>query len=85
MSEQASPEKNKRKEINQRKKNLAIFGIISSWIVGPIVGALLLGNWLDEKYQRDYFFTLTLIAIAFIITCIGIGKEALKAFKEFKD
>jgi MFS family permease len=85
MSEQTSPDKNNKEEISQRKKNLAIFGIISSWIVGPIVGALLLGDWLDEKYQRDYFFTLTLIAIAFIITCVGIGREALKAFKEFKD
>lgn len=66
------------------KTNFQIFGIISSWIVAPIVGALLLGSWLDEKYNHEIFFTLTLISVAFIITCVGIVKEALKAIKSLK-
>jgi hypothetical protein len=52
--------------------------------VAPIVGALLLGSWLDEKYNHENFFTLTFIAVAFIITCVGIVKEALKAIKSLE-
>lgn len=76
-----SSQKNK---INYNKSNLEIFTIISSWIVAPIVGALLLGSWLDEKYNHENFFTLTFIAVAFIITCVGIAKEALKAIKSLE-
>lgn len=78
---QKNPEKNKS---DYSRNNLQIFGIISSWIVAPIVLALLVGSWLDEKYQNDYFFTLTSVGIAFIMTCVGIVREALKAVKELK-
>jgi hypothetical protein len=77
-----SPEKNTKPDYN--KTNIEIFGIISSWIVGPIVLALLLGSWLDDKYNHENFFTLTAVGIAFIITCVGIGKEAFKAYKSIK-
>ena len=62
-------------------KALKMFYTISAWIVIPIVFSLFLGNWLDEKYQTGDFFTLTSVAIAFIITCVGIVREALKAIK----
>lgn len=75
------PEKN---NFDYNKTNLQIFGIISSWIIGPIVGALFLGRWLDEKNQTEYFFTLTSVAIAFIITCVGIVREALRSIKNLK-
>jgi F0F1-type ATP synthase assembly protein I len=76
--------KSKKNNSDYNKTNLQIFGIISSWIVAPIVGALLLGSWLDEKYNHENFFTLTFIAVAFIITCVGIVKEALKAIKSLE-
>jgi len=61
------------------------FSIGMSWIAGPIILALIIGNWLDEKQGKEYFFTLTFVGIAFIITCVGIVREALKATKDLKD
>jgi F0F1-type ATP synthase assembly protein I len=77
-------EESEKNNFDYNKTNLQIFGIISSWIVAPIVGALLLGSWLDDKYNHENFFTLTFISVAFIITCVGIVREALKAFKSLK-
>ncbi len=69
-----------KKEDKEIKKDWAnamkIFATVSSWIVGPIILAVLVGNWLDEKYQTDNFFILTAVAIAFIMTCVGIVREA---------
>jgi F0F1-type ATP synthase assembly protein I len=85
MSKEKDPEKDfKKNSVDYNKSNLQIFGIISSWIVAPIVGALLLGSWLDEKYNYENFFTLTFIAVAFIITCVGIAREALRAIKSLE-
>ncbi|MCK5081131.1 MAG: AtpZ/AtpI family protein [Candidatus Moranbacteria bacterium] len=57
---------------------MKVFATVSSWIVGPIILAVLIGSWLDNKYQTEYFFTLTSVVIAFIMTCIGIVREARK-------
>lgn len=85
MSKEKESQKDSEKNNSDyNKTNLQIFGIISSWIIGPIIGALFLGRWLDEKNQTEYFFTLTSIAIAFIITCVGIVREALRAIKNLK-
>lgn len=65
-------------------KAMKIFVTISGWIVGPIILAVLVGNWLDEKNQNEYFFTLTFVGIAFIITCVGIVREAKKAIENSK-
>lgn len=57
---------------------LKAFVEMSSWIAIPVIGALFLGQWLDNKYQtgNTYFFSLT--AAAFIFSCLGLGKTAMK-------
>lgn len=80
----SSKNKSQEKEPSYNKTNREIFAVVSSWIVGPIIFALFLGSWLDKKYNHEFFFTLTLVGIAFIITCVGIVKEALKAYKSIK-
>ncbi|MDZ7611863.1 MAG: AtpZ/AtpI family protein [Candidatus Moranbacteria bacterium] len=66
-------------------KSLALFYRVSGWIVFPVLAAALVGKWLDEKYDKEPWLFLTSIAIAFIITCVGITKEALKAIKDAED
>lgn len=59
-----------------------LFAQISAWIVGPIVVALFLGAWLDDKYndgQSFYFYIC--IAVAFLITNIGLVINVIKAAK----
>jgi F0F1-type ATP synthase assembly protein I len=76
---------NRKEQPNKEwEKSLVIFATISSWIAGPVVLAIFAGSWLDEKYQTEPFFSLTLVGFAFIITCVGIVREAQKAIKNLE-
>ena len=66
-------------------KGLALFYRVSGWIVFPVLAAVFIGRWLDEKYGKEPWLFLTSIGIAFIITCVGITKEAFKAIKDAED
>lgn len=61
---------------------LTAFAQMSGAIAMPVLIALFVGRFLDQKYQSGhlYFFTLTLVA--FIISCISIGVLGLKYLKE---
>ncbi len=60
---------------------LTIFAESTGWIAFPVIGALYLGRWLDEKQGTEplYFFSLT--ALAFIVSTIGIGITGVKYMK----
>jgi F0F1-type ATP synthase assembly protein I len=51
---------------------LVIGGQMVGWIVGPLLLALFLGKWLDNKYQSGPRFLLILVGIAFISSNVGI-------------
>ncbi len=71
----------KEKEIWWRRGLLA-FGEATGWIAFPIIGALYLGRYLDDKYQTEPFYFLLITAIAFIISCIGISMVGVRYMKE---
>jgi len=51
---------------------LTIFAEVTGWIVAPVIIALFLGKYLDEKYHTEPWLFLGLTAMAFVISCIGI-------------
>jgi len=59
-----------------------MFAQSTGWIAVPVIGALFLGNWLDQKYQTKPLYFLSLTILAFIISCIGIGMTGIKYIKE---
>lgn len=61
-----------------------IFTNISGWIAGPIIIALILGKYLDKKYNSDPWFFLGLTAVAFFISIFGIFKILMKYLKEIE-
>ena len=69
----------KDKEYN--KLALIIFTEMTTWIVLPIIGALFLGRWLDQRQETGnlYFFGLT--ALAFVISCVGVSLVGAKYLK----
>ena len=69
----------KDKEYN--KLALTIFTEMTTWIVLPIISALFLGRWLDQRQETGnlYFFSLT--ALAFVISCVGISFVGAKYLK----
>jgi len=74
----------KSKNVQPWAKAMTIFALMSSWIVGPVILALLAGRWLDGRFGEGNFFTLTAVGFAFIITCVGIGREALKVSRDWE-
>lgn len=46
---------------------------MSGWIAFPVIAALFIGQWLDEKQGTGNLYFLSLTGIAFIISCIGLG------------
>jgi F0F1-type ATP synthase assembly protein I len=68
---------------------MSVFAEVTGWIVAPIVAALFLGRYLDEKHNSAPWYYLTLTGIAFIISCIGIvivaGKYIRQIDKENKE
>jgi len=61
---------------------LTVFAEVTGWIALPVVGALYLGRFLDEKYNTDPWFFLGLTAFSFIITSYGIVKLATRFIRE---
>lgn len=68
--------------LNRASKNdfwqvgLAVFGRISGWVAGPVIIALFLGRFLDARYSTKPWFFLGLTALAFVVSTVGIIREA---------
>jgi F0F1-type ATP synthase assembly protein I len=63
---------------------MMIFANISGWIIGPIILALIIGKYLDKKYNSEPWFFLGLTAIAFFISIFGILKILMKYIKDME-
>ena len=55
---------------------------MSGWLVGPIILAVWLGGFLDQRFQTKPWLFLISIGIAFCITSFGLVLETKKYFKE---
>jgi len=60
------------------KDGALIFSEISTWIVVPIVLALILGKWLDARYGTEPWIFIGLAVFGFLITAFGIVKSVRK-------
>lgn len=61
---------------------MILFVELGGWIAAPIIGAMFIGTWLDEKYDTEPMLYFASVAIAFIISTIGIVKTAIKAMND---
>lgn len=62
--------------------SLILFMRLSGWIGGPVIIALFVGKWLDDKYGTEPWLFLATVGLAFITSSIGITKEASNAIKK---
>jgi F0F1-type ATP synthase assembly protein I len=70
---------------NLWRDGLVIFARLSGWVVGPVIIALLLGKWIDRKYQTDPWGTLVCVLFFFIISSVGIVQESMKEMKRIEE
>ena len=64
--------------------SLLFFSKLSGWIAGPIIIAMFLGQWLDEKYGTDPWLFLLTVGVAFFISSFGIVKDSIKEIKRLE-
>lgn len=57
---------------------LKMFAESTGWIAFPVIAALYLGRYLDQKHNSGnlYFFSLT--AVAFVVSCFGLARIGMK-------
>ncbi|OHA15667.1 MAG: hypothetical protein A3G52_00875 [Candidatus Taylorbacteria bacterium RIFCSPLOWO2_12_FULL_43_20] len=60
------------------KLALQIFSQVSVWIVAPILVAIFLGKYLDERYGTNPWLFLALTGLAFIISSFGIVRTVTR-------
>jgi len=63
---------------------LTIFAETTGWIAFPVIGALYLGRWLDEKQGTEPLYYFSITALAFIISSVGIGITGVKYMKRIE-
>lgn len=63
---------------------LTVFAETTGWIAFPVVGALFLGRYLDEKQGTEPLYFLSITASAFIISSIGIARVGVKYMKQIE-
>lgn len=66
------------------KPALQIFMDVSTWILVPIILALVFGKMLDTHFGTKPFIFLGLTGVAFIISCFGIVKVMKAYMKKIK-
>jgi hypothetical protein len=67
------------------KPGVEIFSEISSWIVVPIVLALIAGKALDSRYGTKPLWLLLLAGLAFIVSSYGIVRAVRNYARKIKN
>lgn len=62
--------------------SLIIFARMSVWIVAPVITAIFLGRWLDNKYHTEPWLLTGTVIFAFFISMFGLIKESFQEFKK---
>jgi predicted permease len=65
--------------------SLILFARFSSWVALPILLFAFLGKFLDERYNSEPIFFLSLIGFSFFISIFGLVKEVKKEYKKIED
>lgn len=67
------------------KPGMQIFSEISTWIAVPIVLALILGKYLDTRYDTKPTILLISVGLAFLISAYGIVKSVRNFMNKLKE
>jgi len=64
---------------------LQFFAQIAGWIVFPILAAIFLGSWLDQRWGTGQKWYFILISVSFVLTIIGLLINTRKALKNMEE
>jgi len=63
---------------------LRVLGNLSGWIAFPVLIGVILGKWLDRKFNTEPWLFLTTIGVCFLVSMYGLVINALKEFKKIE-
>lgn len=63
---------------------LALFMRLSSWIVGPILLAVIIGKYLDRKYHSEPWLFLLCTGVSFIVSMVAMITIGFREFKQIE-
>jgi len=66
------------------KPGLEIFGQVSAWIVVPIVAALVMGKYLDARYETKPWIFLGLSGLGFLVTLFGLVRTVRTCIRKIE-
>ncbi len=74
------------KKVNKVWWQPALFMFIrfSGWIIFPIFFALIIGKWLDSKYNSEPLFFLIIVLISFPISILGLIRNVNNEYKKIE-
>jgi len=64
---------------------MEIFTQVSTWIVVPIIVALVAGKALDGHFGTEPIIFLILVGLSFLFSCVGIVRVIKEYMKKLKD
>lgn len=64
---------------------LRIAGDFGATIAAPVVVFVLIGQWLDEKYDKNPWLTVASFLLAAVLSGVMIYKKAKRYGKQFQD
>ena len=64
---------------------IKVFTEISAWIVGPVLISILIGNYLDKKFDSAPWILGVALALSFTLSMIMIVKIAKKYEKDLNN
>lgn len=62
-----------------------IFSQVSGWIVGPVIMALIVGKYLDGRFDTKPWIFLGLTGFAFFVSAFGIVKIVSRYMKKISE
>jgi len=63
---------------------LLLFFRLSGYIAIPVIIAVFVGKWLDERYGTEPWLFLLSVGLAFIVSMFSLIREAMKEFKKLE-
>ncbi|KKQ80340.1 MAG: hypothetical protein UT02_C0011G0013 [Parcubacteria group bacterium GW2011_GWC2_38_7] len=63
---------------------IEVFVQVSGWIVFPLLIGIYLGRWLQDKWGHEPWIYISCVAVAFVITNVGLIFIILKAAKQMQ-
>lgn len=64
--------------------SLILFTKLSGWILGPVILGVIVGKWLDKKYNTEPWLFLATVGIAFFLSMFGIVRDSLREMRRIE-